>query len=155
MKNWLNRRLVKPITSLLTQGVNPKELALACSFGFFISFFPVFGSHTLLCLALIAIFRVNPAITLLINNLSYPLLFVAYIPLLQAGNWLFGINESIDAGVIFETITTKPLKAIEDLWWITMRAIAAWFALCSPLFALTYLILLRLFRAISAKQKSM
>lgn len=67
----MKEKILQAIRKILASGDDPKKIALACAIGFFVAFFPVFGVHTVMALALAWVFRVSPAITLaatLINN---------------------------------------------------------------------------------------
>ncbi len=125
--SWFKRKLIDPLLLLLKQGVEPRKLALAISLGFVLAFFPVFGAHSLLCLLVIWLFRLNPGAVFLINNLAYPLIFFLYLPQIRMGEWLFSAAPfpfSIEQ--VGKLITDSPLNAIKTLWDATMHAIAAW-----------------------------
>ncbi len=67
----MKEKILQAIRKILASGDDPHKIALACAIGFFVAFFPVFGVHTVMALALAWLFRVSPAITLvatLINN---------------------------------------------------------------------------------------
>ena len=49
LARFFQRTLVRPLLSLLTQGLSPEKLALSVVCGATISTFPVIGSTTILC----------------------------------------------------------------------------------------------------------
>lgn len=115
------------MVKLLLQGIEPGKLALALSLGFVLAFFPVFGAHSLLCLLVIWLFRLNPGAVFLINNVAYPLIFVLYLPQIRMGEWIFNAAPfpfSVDQ--VVDLVTSSPLNAIKTLWDATMHAIVAW-----------------------------
>lgn len=125
--NWFKRKLIVPLLDLLKQGISPSKLSLALTLGFLLAVFPVFGSHTLLCFLIIWLFRLNPAAVFLINNLSYPLIFVTYLPFIRMGEWIFNAPTlPFSIPQILEMIKDSPWNAIMFLWDATMQAIIAW-----------------------------
>jgi len=137
--NWFKRKLLVPLFDLLKQGISPEKLSLALTLGLLLSVFPVFGSHTLLCLLIIWLFRLNPGAVFLINNLAYPLIFITYLPFIRMGEWLFNAPKfPFVISDILELITSNPWNAILTLWDATMNAICAWLICSLIAFPLLY-----------------
>ena len=90
MKEFLQKRLVRPIRKLLIQGITPEKIALSLAFGIMLGVFPVMGTPSLLCLLVALIFRLNLAALQLVNILVSPLWLVLLIPFTRAGERLFG-----------------------------------------------------------------
>jgi uncharacterized protein (DUF2062 family) len=71
MKQFLHKRLVRPILHLLTQGITPEKIALSLAFGIMLGVFPVMGTTTVLCLIAALLFRLNLAAVQFVNFLVY------------------------------------------------------------------------------------
>ncbi|BAV05262.1 hypothetical protein SAMN05421788_105279 [Filimonas lacunae] len=146
MKTFLQTKLVTPLLALLKQGVTPGKLALAVSLGITIATIPVFGATTLVCLAVIPLFRLNPGAILLVNQFAYPLQFILYIPLIRAGEWLFHKKALLlSVSQVFQLFKSNLLRAISTLWWSTLYALIAWLLVAIPLTWLLYSLLTPLF----------
>ncbi len=146
MKDLFQRKIVEPILNLLKQGVTPTKLAWAVSVGIVIATVPVFGACTVLCLAAIWLFRLNPVAVLLVNQVAYPLQFLAYFPLLRSGEWLFNAQSvSLSIAQIFSLFRTDLLQAIEILWWSTLYGVVVWTLVSIPLAYFIFLILKTVF----------
>ncbi|MEJ0029941.1 MAG: DUF2062 domain-containing protein [Bacteroidota bacterium] len=87
----------------MRQGISPASLAWAITVGIVLAYVPIFGVSTVLCLLIIWLFRLNPAVVLLANQVAYPLQFILYLPLLRMGEWIFGApNVPFSASEIFK-----------------------------------------------------
>jgi uncharacterized protein (DUF2062 family) len=151
---WLSKRVADPFIQLVKQGASPAKLSLAVSLGIFIAVVPVFGASTLLCMAVIWAFRLNPVAILLVNQLAYPLQFLLYIPFIRAGEKLFHADPlPLSVESVFALISTDVLAAIELLWRATMYALVAWVALAVPVVALGHLIFKMLFTYVKRTYK--
>ncbi len=153
--NWFRRRLIVPFIQLAKQGLTPSQLALSITSGFLLAFFPVFGSHSLLCLLIIWLLKLNPAAVFLINNLAYPLVFILYLPQIRLGEWLFSAPPfPFSVKEVIHLVSNTPLIAIKTLWNSTLMAIVAWIAIASLLgpllFILTRIITKPLFAALKS-----
>lgn len=127
MKTFLQKKLVIPLTVLLKQGISPARLALAVSLAIVIATVPVFGASTLLCLAAIALFRLNPTAVLLVNQFAYPLQFLLYLPFMRTGAWLFGKTIlPFSVTQVFDLFKQNLLHAMATLWWATVYALVVW-----------------------------
>lgn len=78
------------ILQALQHGTTPRMLALTCSLGVLIGIFPVYGSTTMLCFAAAFAFRLNVLLIQAVNYLVTPLQLLLLLPLMQAGNRIFG-----------------------------------------------------------------
>lgn len=147
---WVKRKLVDPILALLKQGITPSRLAWAISLGIVLATMPVFGSGTVLCLLAIWLLRLNPAVTLLINQFAYPLQFLLYFPFLRAGEWLFNAKPlPFSISQIFGMFADDLPHALIVLWWSTLYGIVAWIIVMIPVAYLLHFI----FKAILSKIK--
>jgi uncharacterized protein (DUF2062 family) len=130
---FLRRRVLEPLRAQLTQGVSPARLALALALGAVVGVFPVLGTTTLLCAALAAGLKLNQPAIQVANYVAYPLQLVLFIPLFQAGAWLFGqppvpfTVEQLQAELAADVVGTIGRYLVHDL-----RAVVAWALLAPP-----------------------
>jgi uncharacterized protein (DUF2062 family) len=147
MKDFLQKRLVRPILQLLTQGITPEKIALSLAFGIMLGIFPVVGTTTLLCLVAALLFRLNVPAVQLVNFLVYPLWVALLIPFIRLGERMFGAPPLAMTGTqILALAHADLLHSVRILWLTAVRAAAAWL-LVGPLgILLIYLILVPLIR---------
>src|SRR3712207_413477 len=88
--NWLRRRVLTPLLSLLQQGLSPTQLALTVALGIVFGLIPVLGVTTLLSTFVAVRLRLNVAALLLISHLMSPVQLLLLIPLLQLGARVVG-----------------------------------------------------------------
>jgi hypothetical protein len=67
------RKLKDYIVRLSKKGLSPHEIALGVAVGIFVAFIPLFGTHTIMAIALASLLRVNTLIVLLGTQISNPL----------------------------------------------------------------------------------
>ena len=132
MAGFLQRRVLGPLRAQLTQGVSPGRLALALALGGALGVLPVLGATTAACAVAAAALRLNQPAIQVANYLAYPLQLALYLPLFQAGAWLFGEPpvpfplEQPRAELAADLLGTVARYATANL-----RALAAW-ALLAP-----------------------
>ncbi len=129
----LEKRLIHPIVTLLTQGVTVEKIALSLAFGISLGIFPVLGSTSLLCLLAAVVFRLNLPVIQLVNWLAYPLQLILIIPFIRAGEILFRSPPlPLSLMQLIAMIHDNAFHAISALWVVTLQAICVWL-LISPL----------------------
>lgn len=154
MKRLAKEKLIDPLMSLLKRGVSPATLALSMTLGIIFAIVPVFGATTILCLAAISLFRINPLATLLVNQIAYPLQFVLYIPFIRAGEWLYQVEHlPLSVSQILDMFSNDTLGAISTLWWSTLYAITIWLIISIPVGYVLFLSFKLLFSWISSRKK--
>lgn len=134
MKSFFQQRIAKPLLGFLQQGVSPHKLALAVTLGIVIATIPAFGTCTVLCLAAIWLFKINPAAILLVNQLAFPLQFACYFPLIRLGEWTFNQPPlPLSLTEILELISTDLFLVFQKLWWSTVFGVTVWMVLALPI----------------------
>jgi uncharacterized protein (DUF2062 family) len=147
MKEFLQKRLVRPILRLLTQGITPEKIALSLAFGIMLGVFPVLGTTSLLCLIAALLFRLNLAAVQLVNILVYPLWFALLIPFVRVGERLFAVPPLAMTGTQMLALAHADfLHSISVLWLTALRAAAAWLLVGPPGIIVLYLILVPVIR---------
>ena len=150
MKDFLQKRLVRPILQLLTQGITPEEIALSLAFGFMLGIFPVLGTTSLLCLIAAMVFRLNLPAVQLVNFLVNPLWFALLIPFIRAGEWLFGAPPlAMTGSQILALAHAGMVHSIKLLWLTALRAAAAWLLVGPVGIVVLYLILVPMIRRLA------
>jgi uncharacterized protein (DUF2062 family) len=133
VKDFLRRRLVRPVVEQLTQGLSPGAIALTIAIGLAIAVIPIVGTTTVLCTTAAIVLRLNQPLIQAINYLSFPLQLAFILPYLRLGRLLFGgpaIQLSAQELAVF--VTSRPMEAAETLWRVTLQALGAWL-LTAPL----------------------
>jgi uncharacterized protein (DUF2062 family) len=150
MKAFLQKRLVRPILQLLTQGITPEQIALSLAFGIMLGVFPVLGTTTLLCLIAALVFRLNLAAVQLVNFLVYPLWFALLIPFIRLGERLFGAPPlAMTVTQMLALAHADLLHSVSVLWLTSLRAAAAWLLVGPVGIIVLYLILVPIIRRLA------
>jgi hypothetical protein len=136
MNRLWQRKILKPVTGLLKQGLSHEKIALSVAMGVTIGIFPVLGATTGLCaIAAFALRLSLPAIQL-VNFMIYPLQLLLFIPFLRAGGWLFGGHRFLHVGKeIFSQFQNDIWGSLAGFWNLTLYAILTWLII-SPLLVL-------------------
>lgn len=133
MKEFLRRRIVRPVVEQLTQGLSPDAIALTIAIGLAIAVIPVVGTTTVLCTTAAIVLRLNQPLIQAINYLSFPLQLAFIFPYLRLGRLLFGGPAlRMPAEELVTLVSTRPAEAAEALWRVTLQALGAW-TLTAPL----------------------
>jgi uncharacterized protein (DUF2062 family) len=123
MREFLQKRLVRPILQLLIQGITPEKIALSLAFGIMLGVFPVLGTTSLLCLFAALVFRLNLAAVQLVNFLVYPLWFALLLPFVRVGERLFGVPPLAMTGSQMLALAHSDfLQSVGVLWLTALRA---------------------------------
>lgn len=132
MREWAQRKLVRPIVDLLTQGITPEKIALSIACAVVLGVFPALGWTTLLCLGVAVGFRLNVAAMQLVNYLVYPAQLALLVPFIRAGEILFRAPKlAISLTQVLAMVKADVWHAIISLWTATMHAIVVW-AIMAP-----------------------
>jgi hypothetical protein len=143
------------VKDLLLGGVSPEKIALSAGLGLALGIIPALGWTTLLCAAAAWTLRLNLPAIQLVNYLAYPLQIALLVPFLQVGAWAFGgADVALSAGEILALIQADVMRAISELWWATVRALAVWALLSPVLIATVYFLLVPVLRTMERKWKT-
>jgi uncharacterized protein (DUF2062 family) len=140
MRDFLRRRLVDPLLSLLRQGVTPRRLALSVALGAGIGLVPVLGISTALCALVALVLKLNLPAIQLVNYLLTPLQLLLIIPQLRFGEWLvqappFPVTLESGLALLAEGV----LPAIRVLGTAIVHASLGWLVLAPVFVAALYL----------------
>lgn len=88
MKRWLHRRILKPVLSLLSQGIAPDRLALCVAIGVVVGNVPILGISSILCAAIALAFRLNLPAIQLVQAAMAPTQILLIVPFIRMGEWI-------------------------------------------------------------------
>ncbi len=149
MMEFIQRRFVQPLLSLLRQGITPERIAASLVVGLTLGVFPALGTTTILCAAAALLFRLNLPAVQIANFAAYPLQLILFIPFIRLGERVFGVAPgSITLAQVAAMIRADAWLAIQELWTTTMHAIAVWAAISVPVSIALYFLLLALTRTL-------
>jgi uncharacterized protein (DUF2062 family) len=142
-EGFVRRRLIRPLTELLTQGVTPQKIAGTLALGLVLGVFPLLGSTTMLCGMVAAILGLNLAVIQLANWIAYPLQLLALVPLIRLGELLFHAGRlPFTLEQMLAMSHNSLTHAIATLWLAALQAIVAWLLLSPLAFLAAYTIFL-------------
>lgn len=152
MREFLRRRVVRPVVDQLTQGLSPDAIALTIAVGLAIAVIPVVGTTTILCTTAAIVLRLNQPLIQAINYLSFPLQLAFIVPYLGLGRLLFGGDPvDLSAQELAVFVTSRPMEAAEALWRVTLQALGAWL-LTAPFIAAAVFFAVRPFLRAAARR---
>jgi uncharacterized protein (DUF2062 family) len=133
------------IKKIFVQGVSPRELALTISLGIFIGTIPILWGSTLICAVLAVLFRLNQPCMQAANYLAYPMQIVLIVPFYRMGAGIFPWGPSVSLDIFSKGITHEWMGNFVPIVAATLKALAAWFLITSPLAVLLYFLLWTIF----------
>ena len=149
------RRAVLPVLELLRMGATPERLAWSIAVGLAIGINPLFGSTTILCLAVAVLFRLNLAASQLGNYLVYPLQLALVIPFLQLGSKVFRTAPvPLSPHALLDAARAHPMALIRQIWQWEWHALVVWAVIAAILAPPIALALKPLMVALANRQHS-
>jgi uncharacterized protein (DUF2062 family) len=150
MRDFFQRRVVRPVLDLLRQGTTPEKIALSIAVGVVLGIFPSLGWTTLLCFLATLLFGLNLPAVQLVNYFAYPLQLALLIPFIRAGEILFhSARLPLSVVQIAGMIHTNVGNAIKVLWTVTLHAIVVWALLAPPVIYILYRVLVPVLRRLA------
>ncbi len=147
IRQFFDARIVQPILGQLKRGTTPEKLALSCSLGTTLTLFPVFGSTTLLCVAVGQWLKLNLPAMLALNYLLTPVQLVV-IPLsIRLGESILGLPHiTFHPATIAEEFFAAPAAFFAQYGKSGLAGILVWGCLSPFLTIILYRSFLFLFR---------
>jgi uncharacterized protein (DUF2062 family) len=130
--NFARTRILAPLKEqLVGDGQTPRHLSFSIAVGACTGVFPVPGLTTAICLALVALFRLNVIVAQTINLALTPVELMLVIPFCSLGTLLFGngddsTNAQISASLIRELLFTDWRKLIDTMGRTLAGGMGAW-----------------------------
>jgi hypothetical protein len=123
----LYRKIVLPMLALLRMGTTPEKLAWSLAIGVAAGINPLLGSTTIVCFALVFLFRLNIVAGQLANHLMYPLEIALIFPFIRAGEHLFHTGPlPIAIKDVLPMARIAPVATMKLLWLWEWHALVAW-----------------------------
>jgi uncharacterized protein (DUF2062 family) len=129
-------RLVKEkILVFMSQGMTPRDLALALALGVALGTFPVLGATTMLCIIAGIALRLNLPAIQSVNWMISPLQLILLVPFFELGSALFGGGAvTVSVGDLIGLMRVDFFGTIRAFLVTTLKAICAW-GLVAPIIA--------------------
>jgi len=141
----MRQKFRKLIKNIFVQGVSPKKLALTISLGIFIGTIPVLWGSTLICAVIAVVFRLNQLSIQAANYLVYPLQIALIVPFYRIGSAIFPWGPSVSLDIFSKGMKHDWMGNFVPIVAATLKALAAWFLIATPLTVVLYLILWTIF----------
>jgi uncharacterized protein (DUF2062 family) len=154
MKDWLQRRIVDPLRTLLLQGVAPDRLALCVAIGVVVGNIPILGISTVLCTGIALVFRLNLPAIQVVQAAMAPTQLLLIIPFVRLGEWLVRAPRqalSIHAGLAL--MAQGVGHAVVVLWDAIVHAGIAWLLVAPSAIVVFHKSLLPVFARVAAQLK--
>jgi uncharacterized protein (DUF2062 family) len=154
MRDWLRRRILEPLLTLLRQGVSPDRLALCVAIGVVVGNIPILGVSTLLCTAIALAFRLNLPAIQLVQAAMAPTQILLIIPFVRLGEWILRAPPqplSIKAGLAL--ISQGVGHAVVVLWDAIVHAGFAWILVAPFAVLMFYKLLTPVFERASTQMR--
>lgn len=146
------RWVVKPIVAQLTQGIEPRRIALAIAFGIATGVFPLLGTTILVSLIIGVPLKLNQPILQTFRELMYPVHLASILGFIHAGERLFGVPHTpLSIGFMLERFRASPPQFLADFGMLGVYAVCVWALLAPALIGLAYAISLPLVTRISQR----
>jgi len=137
----MRRKLTDLLKNMFAQGVSPRNLALTISLGVFIGTIPVLWGSTLICAGFAVLFRLNHPGIQAANYLVYPMQLALIVPFYRIGAGIFPWGPSVSPDIFSKGINKEWLVNFVPIVAATLKALAAWFLIASPVAVLFYFLL--------------
>lgn len=132
MAKLLERLVMEPLRNVLRTGASPEMLAWSLALGLVVGVNPLFGSTTLLVLALAAVFRLNLIASQIGNHLMYPFEIGLFPVFLKLGSVVFATpGPPMDAKRMLEAARHHPWETTRMMWRWEWHALVVWSVLAA------------------------
>jgi len=127
------RRVIKPIRALLSQGITPDKIAFTLAAGTACSLLPFLGFTSLLNLGVGLWLRLNQPILQMLNQLLGPVQLLLILVYVRAGEKIWhAAPVPISVSLIVQSFRADPAAFLQRFGWTGVYAATAW-ALSVPL----------------------
>jgi uncharacterized protein (DUF2062 family) len=154
VKNWLRRRILAPLLTLLRQGVSPDRLALCVAIGVVVGNVPILGISTILCVAIALAFRLNLPAIQIVQAAMAPTQLLLIIPFVRLGEWILGVPpQPVSIKEALALLAQGAGRAVAALWDAILHAGFAWILIAPMAVFLVYKLLTPVFEHAAARLK--
>ena len=135
------KKKLKELKNLLSQGLEPNQIAWCISLGLVCGVFPVMGTTTILVGLVALAFRLNIVLIQLIHWLISPLQLLLLIPFFQLGQtWFGGEGKGIDMELIQSAWEKGWLDALILFVNLHQQAVLVWLIFAIPSVLIIFLL---------------
>lgn len=121
------RKIALPLLALLRMGTTPEKLAWSLAIGVAAGINPLLGSTTIVCFALVFLFRLNPIAGQIANHLMYPVQIALIFPFIRTGEHLFHTGPlPIAIKDVLPMARIAPAATMKLLWLWEWHALVTW-----------------------------
>jgi uncharacterized protein (DUF2062 family) len=147
-RTFWQRWLVDPIVRQLTQGVNPRKIALSLAIGSALALFPILGTTTTLCFLAGIALGLNQPIIQGVNALCTFVYFPLIVVFVRLGDTLTGSPPSgLNIPLMISLFTHHPGEFFREFGVTGLHAILGWVVVAPIWIVLIYLAALPPLRA--------
>jgi len=137
----IRRKFSNLINNIFVQGLSPRKLALTITLGVFIGTVPILWGSTLICAVLAVLLRLNQPSIQAANYLVYPMQLALIVPFYRLGAGIFPWGPSVSLDIFSMGIKKEWMGNLVPLAAATLKAVAAWFLIATPLAVMLYSLL--------------
>lgn len=140
------KKCISRFKALIKEDLEPKKIAAAISWGFFLGIIPFFFAlNILLSLFVSWRFKLNHLLVQLVNNIIYPLQLLLFVPFLRLGvSWFSGKEVTFSTELILAAFRESLLGGLQLLGYWNLYGLLAWIVLVGPISLVGYFVLLRI-----------
>jgi len=125
--SFWQRRLIRPVRTLLTQGVTPDKIALTFAVGTACSLLPFLGFTSLLNLGVGLWLRLNQPILQTLNQLLGPLQLGLILVYVRIGEKIWGAPPiPLSVSTLIHSFRDNPAAFLQRFGWTGVHAATAW-----------------------------
>ena len=148
----LRSRVGRALRGFLHQGHTPEKVALSVALGIAIGLFPIFGTTTLICVAVAVALRLNHAAIQVTNQLMYPVQIPLIVVFIRLGEWMLGVAPlPFSAAVAVAELRANPATLFARFGAASLHGILGWAMVAPAVVALTYAVALPVVRMASRR----
>ncbi|MDB6139486.1 MAG: hypothetical protein JWO94_2558 [Verrucomicrobiaceae bacterium] len=146
------RWVVNPVTTQLSQGLEPRKVTLAIAFGVTLGLFPLLGLPTLVSLAVGIPLKLNQPVLQAFRELTYPLQLSTILLFIRGGEWLFHVpHTALSVPGMLHQFFASPARFMSDFGLLGLYAVVVWGLIAPVLLALIYFPVLPLIERLSKR----
>ncbi len=146
------RWVVTPLVKQITQGANPRKIALAIAFGVTTGLFPLLGLTTVVSIAIGIPLKLNQPVLQLFRELTYPLHLATLLLFMRTGEALFGApHVPLSIPMLLDRFFANPEQFFADFGMIGLYGVSVWVLMAPVLIAAIYFIARPLIESLSRR----
>ena len=126
MREWLRRRVLRPLLRALRGGVTTRRLAWSLALGMVVGINPSVGLTTLLVLLVAWVLGLSKFVSLIGSHVVEPLHLLLFIPFIDLGVHVFHTRKLPMDRRQLEHLSHHPLRLFHEIWQWEWHALIVW-----------------------------